>query len=491
MRLKCLSAAAPGSAPRPSRSLLAVTATLLTALATPVAWAQEPSIFDQLLEKLRDKGVLTQEEYDALKAARDEERMEQRAERRKEALKEAQAVEKEDKAREEAKSTLTGRFRDGFTFESGDKQHSISVTGRVQADYRSFSQNSTNANSANTFDVRRAYLGVQGKFYNDWTFDVTADFAQSTSPQLDVGWLNYGRFQGLQVRAGQFKMPFSLEELTSSRFIDFQERSLVNALVPAKERGAMLHGTPAKGLFYGAALSNGAGKNANEGNSVQDSKDVIARLGANAAEWLGNKDMVLHVAGDYSTGTIPGGSTAVAGVRTEGRGLTFFQPAAFGPGDVDRDRAGAEVSLAFGPVKAQGEYVKVTFEGQNGATRFDQDIDAWYTEVLWLITGEKYADSYRNGTYSAIKPKNNFGGGGWGAWEVGLRYTDWNAEDFPTIVGQSKKATAYTVGLKWIPNTNVRLLLNYVQTDFDTPVNVSGGTTDDEKAITVRGQIYF
>jgi phosphate-selective porin OprO/OprP len=202
----------------------------LAALAAALLGAVQPAqaqseILDDLLQKLRDKGVLSEDEYNALKQARDEERTEQRTERRKQALKEAQTVEKEEKAKEEDKTALKGRFRDGFTFESGDKQHSISVTGRVQADYRSFSENSTNANSANTFDVRRAYLGVSGKFYTDWTFDVTADFAQSTSPQLDVGWLNYGRFQGLQARAGQFKMPFSLEELTSSRFIDFQERS--------------------------------------------------------------------------------------------------------------------------------------------------------------------------------------------------------------------------------------------------------------------------
>jgi hypothetical protein len=34
-------------------------------------------------------------------------------------------------------------------------------------------------------------------------------------------------------------------------------------------------------------------------------------------------------------------------------------------------------------------------------------------------------------------------------------------------------------------------MLNYVQTDFDTPVTISGGTTDDEKAVTLRAQVYF
>jgi phosphate-selective porin OprO/OprP len=471
----------------------------LAALAAALLGAVQPAqaqseILDDLLQKLRDKGVLSEDEYNALKQARDEERLEQRAERRKQALEQATAVEQEEKAKAEEKTALKGRFRDGFTFESGDKQHSISVTGRAHADYRSFSDNSTNANSANTFDVRRAYIGIAGKLYKDWTFDVTADVAQSSSPQLDVAWLNYGGFKPVQARAGQFKMPFSLEELTSSRFIDFQERSLVNSLVPGKERGAMLHGSPFKGSFYGAALSNGAGKNANEGNAIQDSKDIIARLGVNAAEWLGNKDMVLHVAGGYSTGTVPGGVSPVGGgVRTEGRGLTFFNTASMGSAgtDVDRERLGGELSLAWGPIKAQGEYVKSNFQWTAAGTGFDRDIDAYYAELMWLVTGEKYADAYRGGAYSAIKPKNQFGSGGWGTWEIGLRYTEFDAGDFPASAGLTNKADAVTVGLKWIPVTNVRFYLNYVQTDFDTPVAVSGGTTDDEKAITLRAAVYF
>ena len=85
------------------------------------------------------------------------------------ALREAQAVEKEEKAKEDAKSTLVAKFKDGFRFESGDKRHAIGISGRVHGDYRYFADDT----SANTFDVRRAYLGVQGKLYDIYTFDVT------------------------------------------------------------------------------------------------------------------------------------------------------------------------------------------------------------------------------------------------------------------------------------------------------------------------------
>ena len=463
----------------PKRLLLAASmAAMFTGLAAPAQADME-----SLLEKLRAKGVLSEEEYQEM-------RTEARTERREAALRKAQEEEKAAKKSENAATELTGRFKDGFSWESGDKENAISINGRIHADYRTFSEDSTNANSANTFDVRRAYIGVSGRIANDWTFEAVADVAQTSAPQLDVAWVNWGAYAPVQFRAGQFKMPMALEELTSSRFIDFQERSYVDQFAPAKERGAMIHGSPFTGVFYGVAASNGAGKNNNETSAVTDGKDVIGRLGANFAEIIGNKDMVLHVAGAFSDGKQAAGT--VPSARTEGRGLTFFTGP--NPGaDYDRKRTAGEVSLAWKQFKVQGETLTANYKTVNGPA-FDRDIDTSYGEVMWLITGEKYSDAYRNGAYGAIKPNRPFkkGTDGWGAWEVGLRVSKFDAGDFPTTATSTNKADATTIGLKWIPNTNTRVYLNYVQTDFDTPINVAQArTADNEKAITARFALYF
>jgi phosphate-selective porin OprO and OprP len=473
------------NAAAPKRLILAASiAALFCGFAAPASADME-----SLLDKLRAKGVLTEEEYQEM-------RTDVRAERREAALRKAQEEEKAAKKAEGAATELTGRYRDGFSWESGDKENAISLNGRIHADYRTFSEDSTNANSANTFDVRRAYIGASGRVANDWTFEVVADLAQGTNggttfaQALDVAWGNWGAYKGVQLRAGQFKMPMALEELTSSRFIDFQERSYVDQYAPAKERGAMIHGSPFTGVFYGVAASNGTGKNNNETSAITDGKDVIGRVGANFAEMIGNKDMVLHVAAAMSDGKQAAG--AVPSARTEGRGLTFF--AGPNPGaDYDRKRTAGEVSLAWNMFKIQGETLTANFKTVNGPA-FDRDIDTSYAEVMWLITGEKYADSYRNGAYAAIKPNRPFkkGADGWGAWEVGLRVSKFDAGDFPTTATSTNKADATTVGLKWIPNTNTRVYLNYVKTDFDTPINVAQGrTADNEKAITARVALYF
>jgi phosphate-selective porin OprO/OprP len=447
-----------------------------------------PALADMetLLDKLRDKGVLTEEEYQEM-------RTEVRAERREAALRKAQEEEKAAKKAEGAAAALNGNFKDGFIFESGDKANSIQVTGRVHADYRSFDVNSTNANTANGFDIRRAYLGVQGKLYSDWTYEGTIDIANNT---LEYAWLNYKAADALHFRMGAFKMPFSFEELTSSRFIDFQERSLVNAFAPAKDIGFMVHGELVKDrLVYAVAAMNGQGKNTDEANSQVDDQELIVRLASNLAPMAGLKDTVLHIGGGYTTGKMPGNNALTGGIRTEGRGLTFLtlaSPGGTAASDTERDRLGLETVLAWGPIKAQGEWVKASYE--NSSVAFDREVDAYYASLNWMITGEKYADWYTMNGMRAIKPNRPFrkGAEGMGAWELGVRYSKIDADEFATgeFTG-TKNAEAMTVGLKWVPVTPVRIYLNYTETEFDAPIAIVGGTTEKEKAITLRSSVFF
>lgn len=463
---------------------------------------------ETLLDKLHEKGVLSDEEYQEM-------RTEARVDRRAQALKQAQESEGKDKAREAFPTQTQGKFKEGFTWESGDKTSSLSISGRAHADYRSFSPEAV---AANTFDMRRAYLTASGKMYDYVTFDITGDIAQASAPQMDVAWVNLAFMPSVQLRFGQFKMPFSLEELTSSRFIDFQERSLVNQFVPQKERGAMLWGTPTKGLVYGLALSTGQGKNNNDAVSAKAKNDVIGRVAVNAAEIFDYKDWVLHLGAAYSEGTLP--ANFGLSQRTEGRGVTFFNTANFSGDNVQRQRHGLEAALAWGPVKLQGEVLNVSYKGTVPTESYDRSIDANYVEALWLVTGEHYADAYKAGAFGRIIPNSNFAlnGGGWGAFEIGLRVSQFDASDFtpgntagtgtlagqtstaltPQLVTPANKATATTVGLKWMLNPNFKFYLNYVNTKFDTDItvkpnysNLPNATASAERAVTLRAALDF
>ncbi|MEY3804387.1 MAG: hypothetical protein RL667_509 [Pseudomonadota bacterium] len=424
---------------------------------------------DDILNALIAKGVLTEEEGALLQKGRTGE-------------KEAAAKKKE--------TAVNGKSKNGISWETGDGKNSIAVNGRVQLDYRAFN-NPNKVQTTNGWDVRRAYFGVSGKIADYYDYKVIGNFAEadktttSKSNQLDEAYFGVNWWKQASFRFGQFKMPFSLEEQTSSRFTDFQERSLVNKLVPGKEIGAMVHGTPTTGMFYALALSTGESRS-NVEAKTNAGFDVIGRVGVNFAEMMGNKNNVYHVAAAYSNGTQ---STVMPiDINTKGQAL----PTVYSfPVDTKRERMGLEGAASFGPVKLQSEWIRNQFDTVASG---NLDVDSWYASASWLMTGESYADSYKSGKWDRISPAKDFDPNTFtgGAWEIGARYMDFNAKDIRDValLGSTKAAQvdAWTVGLKFIPTANTRFLLNYTDTTWDK-VNTSGVT--DEKAITLRAQMDF
>ena len=141
----------------------------------------------------------------------------------------------------------------------------------------------------------------------------------------------------------------------------------------------------------------------------------------------------------------------------------------------------------------------------------NKDISAWYVNASYMLTGESYASSYKGGAMDRMSPKADFlglGSPGWGAWEIGVRYSKFDAKDFDTnsttVNGltqlSSNDVDSYTAGIKWITDPNTRFMLNYVYTDFNK--HITGSLADtvttsgvaahkNENAINMRAQFDF
>jgi phosphate-selective porin OprO/OprP len=423
-------------------------------------------------------------------------------------------------------SVPTASLGEGVEFSDPRGNWTLRFNGRIQGDYRTYDPNGI---SASTFGLRRARIGAALTVQKDYQMYVEVEFingaATGTTAQtaaLTNGWLDAAWFKAARVRIGQFKPQFGFENSMPDVLTDFQERALTQSLLQNLnyDRGIMVHGAPIDGMYYGVTVSNGAGLNLEEsqGNTAEartDGKDVSVRLVQNFAAFLNVPDLVLHFGGSYKNGSVTSrGGTAFspATVQTEARGITFFNTASLSGTSIDRTIWVAENTVAYGPVKVQGEYWQARYES-NPAGAYDRKLDAYYVSLGWMITGEAYADSYRGGVYGRLRPRNNFSmedGGGWGAWEFALRYSAFDGSDFtttnaagtgvlgpgaatlsPPVTVSTNKADAYTVQLKWLANAYTRFLVNYVQTNFDTPVTANGVTTDNEKAITFRAQFDF
>ena len=444
-----------------------------------------------LLDLMLKKGVITQKDYEEfLDATRDAEENKTFKEKRVD----------QDLAKANAyiqKNADAGQvMKNGIGIQSADGANSIQLTGRIHMDYRNYGA-TVDSGSENPlqdkFEVRRARLGVKGQFQKDWKYEIVGNYGMSnngmssSSTEIDVAYIDYVANPAASVRLGKFKMPFSLEQLTSSNNIDFMERSLIGQndteLIPGKETGLMLFGSPVSGATYAVALSTGR---ANK-DAQNDKPDFIARGTINANKLFAASDsIVTHLGLAYSTGEIK--SMSPASGRTETRDSSeFFRAATALSGTVKRQRMGVEAAVAYDALKVQGEYFDFKYEGED---RTDK-IKGYYAQIVYNLTGEKHNYSNSSGTFGWNQPFS-LDKGGLGAWQVGLRFSNFDAGDVAVASGKTNKADSTSVGLTWFMNDYTRFMLNYITTDFDgQAVGAADKRITKDRAIMLRAQLAF
>ena len=448
-----------------------------------------------LMDLLLKKGVITQQEYDQnIQAAVENE-----------AFKEKRLASDVNKLNNIAiKNADTGSvMKNGLGVQSADGRTTMQLTGRLHMDSRSYTSNATGDPYQNLLDIRRARLGVRGQIDKDWKYEIvgtyggggTTEGLGETATILDVAYGDYAANPAMQFRFGKFKMPFSLEQLGTSNAIDFMERSLANQregeFVPAKETGVMVFGSPRPGVTYGLALSKGRGNT----NATVEGPDAIGRITANAAEIMGQKGMVAHFGLGYSTGTV-NNFTSVSGT-TEARGSSAFYTNSAATGVLSgatRTRQGGEFAFAYGPAKLQSEYIRVSYDATgSSAAPIERGLTTTYVQAVYNLTGEDHNYSNSAGTFGWIKPKQAFSAekGGLGAWQVGIRYSKLHAGEFVPAAGFTNGANALTYGLTWFVNDNARMMLNYVDTTFNSNVGTNNLVRTNERALMARAQYFF
>ena len=476
-----------------AKRLAVAVATVCATLSAPVFAGEDvKSLMDLLLKK----GVITQQEYDKnIQAAADA------AENQ--AFKEKRLSDDVTKLNKVAEKSKDAGFvmKNGLGLQSADGENSIKFIGRVHMDYRAFSSDAAvDDGYQDLMQIRRARAGFEGIFLKDFDYKLFMDIGNSTgmsstATTMDEGYVGYTYNPTLKFRAGRFKMPFSLEQLTSSNNIDFMERSLggqiEGELVPAKEVGAMIFGAPIEGMSYALALSQGP--SATSKTAKFSSPDITGRLSANLSALAGRKDEVAHVGLALSTGdvgTAIADSSVVSG-RTEAREASkFFVSNTLGVNlGATRKRQGIELAYATGPFKVQGEMMKVSYDN---VTTADISYKTNYIQAIWNITGESHSYSNSSGTFGWIKPNSKFTNkGGTGALQAGIRYSKFDASDIVAETGKTNGADAMTYGLTWFMNDNARLMLNYVVTNFDAAVGTGTAAVNTQRAITARAQVSF
>jgi phosphate-selective porin OprO/OprP len=346
----------------------------------------------------------------------------------------------------------------------------IDLRGRVQADYR---RSDLPVGEPDAIDVARKRIGIDGRIEGLLEFQVEAELKRD-EPWRDV-YIDYTQFTTARLQAGQFKLPFSLDENTSSTNRDFVYRSLAaGQLAPGRDRGAMVHGRIASGLVrYELGLFDHDGRNARTNNPDRavGGRTTAGRLAVQPFRNRRSPFRDLHAAAAFTAGGVPPGLSGLRG-RTA-LDSSFFEGDLWVRGQ--RRRSGVEARWRPGPFSLAAEYIRVTTE-RLGQSVHDTDLSplvatGWYVSGTWVVTGQGKAGNLDRPRASILR-------GGAGAVELAVRLESLGyrsaASDGPpstsrradVILGNRDRAT--TVGINWYPLHGVKLQANLIHEQLST-----------------------
>ncbi len=336
----------------------------------------------------------------------------------------------------------------------------FSVGGRIQNDWAylrpdNLMKASTNVESGTEFRRIRIYL--KGLLYGFAGFKAQYDFAGSKVHVKDM----YVTFKHTPLLGtltiGHQKEPFSLEELTSSKYITFVERALTSKFSPSRNTGL----TVKRAFLHRRLLvTGGAYLDADStGNATTQGYSFTARI-AGVPLKVSQRNFLLHLGAAYSYRK-PAEEKYSITVRPEIHMAPKFDLDYAGmltSGVTNVHLSNTELALLWGPVSLQAEGVVVFAEAGGEFYK----IYGFYSYATWMITGEMRNYKEGAGKLKGFKPVNPAGNGGCGAWELGVRFAYLDAGDI-----NGGEARSMTLGLNWYMNEYLRVSINYVYADMD------------------------
>lgn len=352
-------------------------------------------------------------------------------------------------------------YDSGFLmFRSDDGRFAYWLDGRMQVDYASYFNGENRLGSGT--EVRRARLGWKSTLFSDWHAEVDVDFAENAVDMKDM-WAGYLGFPNTLIKVGNFREPFSLETITSSKYITFLERSYIDNLSPDRRIGASV-------THWGEQFYASAGLFGQEIATVDASArdEGWAMTGRVVYSPVHSDRRVLHFGGAMSRrapdAALPPDTNTV---RFRARPETDISKVRFiTTGKIraveNTSYYNGEFAGVYGPLTLQAEYSKVTMH------KIDESLPSpsfggYYVSASWFLTGESRPYAMQDGEFDRVRPTGKNG-----AWEIAARISSLDLNDLSTGVNiKGGKGTNTTLGVNWHINQNFKWMVNYVHVEND------------------------
>ncbi|HMA11908.1 MAG TPA: porin [Steroidobacteraceae bacterium] len=358
---------------------------------------------------------------------------------------------------------------DGLTLRLADKAVELNVGGRLHMDSARYDSDLDGKSSGS--GLRRARVGLSADIADRLRLRGEYEFASQGRGWKSL-WAAFRFNDRLQLRAGQQTAPFSMESIASSNNISLMERSLLGSLAPNLLTGADLEWQGRSSTFsvgyFGNSLSQDPGDNLDSGRSL------VGRLthhgGRSRSRW--------HVGLATEFRQLNGGATSR--VRSTA-GFALDSPTVLSTGrlaGIDNYIAvGGELGLQAGAWNLQGQFMR---RANRAPTLGNPQYDAAYVQVAWAITGESRGYSERQGVFTDIRPRHDFG-----ALELVARVSQLDLNN-ATVTGGFQRDVA--LGVNWMIGRNARLMADHVWSRATPNRN---GVDEKVNAWGLRAQVDF
>jgi phosphate-selective porin OprO/OprP len=372
---------------------------------------------------------------------------------------------------QEKNNGFSSYWNNGFKIESADKRFQLKFGGRIMYDMAFFSQDdameTTFGRMINQGEFRRIRFFNSGHIFNNVKYKFQLDFAGGEAEIKDA----FIQLSSLPVignfRAGQFKEPFRLEVLTSSKYGLFMERSEQVAFFPERGTGVMVFNEGLNGRigwqfgFFNDELFPLNGPETPGGHNLTGRLTGLLFRSEEKAQ-------LIHLGIGFSHRNPPNQEYKIS-ARTPAHLAPKYITTSTMANVHHIDLANAEASIVLGPFSIQGEILRSRVVQEEN---FALNYTALYGQLGYFLTGEhrNYKSSYEG--FSRVKPKKNFGKKGAGAWELALRYSNiqLNKEEVKCACN-GQQMDDLTAGINWYLNPGTRWMFNYVFASLENEGN--------------------
>jgi phosphate-selective porin OprO/OprP len=399
------------------------------------------------------------------------------------------------------------------TFSTGDGQFTASIRGVMQLDTAQYFQAdnlpasvTTGRDLNNGTNFRRGRLGVEGRLFGDFSYNVLLDFGGSGTDgatTLHELWLQYEGLKPFKIKVGAFPPNLGLEDAASTTGALFPERpasaEIARGLAGADKRiGAQLLANGDRWLVA-AAVTGAKTTDAATFDEQLGYTFRVAGTPLKGYDWRiqvgANASVVAQPAQTALLGAYPVTLTDRPELRVDGTQLVTS-------GAIDASGArhwGLEAAGQWKGVLIQGEYFDYRIDRRNPAAGVtDPQFDGFYVEAGWVLTGEPRKFNPDTAAFDAppVTKPFNLKEGGWGAWELAVRYSsvDLNYDERAVLVADRVRGgeqSITTLGVNWFLNPSVRLSLDWLDVSVDRLTAGGLQAGQDYQALNLRSQFAF